>query len=78
MPLSSPGGLRLPKQSGSWHLVVQEPSWFLHLTWSRDVMRGQGAWRSWNFASSWFFLQGVSPVSLQDFILGSTLSASSL
>jgi hypothetical protein len=31
VPLSSPGGLRLPKQSGSWHLVAQEPSWFLHL-----------------------------------------------
>jgi hypothetical protein len=25
----------------------------------------------------WFFLQGVSPTSLQDFTLGSTLSASS-
>jgi hypothetical protein len=31
-----------PKQSGSWHLVVQEPSWFLHLTWWRDAMRGLG------------------------------------
>jgi hypothetical protein len=36
-----------------------------------------GVWRS--FASSlWFFLSGVSPASLQDFTLGSTLSASSL
>jgi hypothetical protein len=32
MPLSSPGGLLLPKQSGSWHLVAQEPSGFLCLT----------------------------------------------
>jgi hypothetical protein len=31
--LSSHCGLRLPKQSGHWHLaVVWEPSWFLHLT----------------------------------------------
>jgi hypothetical protein len=31
--LSSPGGLRLPKWSGHWHLAVaREPSWFLHLT----------------------------------------------
>jgi hypothetical protein len=32
--LSSPGGLSLPKQSGSWPLSAQEPSWFLRLTWS--------------------------------------------
>jgi hypothetical protein len=41
-------------------------------------MRGLGVWRS-SFASSWwFFLQGASPASLQDFTLGSMLSASSL
>jgi hypothetical protein len=41
----------------SWHLVVQEPSWFLHLLWSGDAMRGLGVWRSWDFDSSrWFFL----------------------
>jgi hypothetical protein len=75
MPLSSPGGLHLPKQSGSWRL---EPSWFLRLTWSGDVMHGLGVWRSWSFASSWwFFLQGVSPASLQDFTLGNSISASS-
>jgi hypothetical protein len=35
--------------------------------------------RSWSFSSScWFFLKGVSPVSLQDFTLGSMLSPSSL
>jgi hypothetical protein len=79
MLLSSPGGLCLPKQSGSWHLAVSETSWFLHLTWSGDAMHGLGVWRCWSFASSWwFFLQGVSPASLQDFTLGSTLSASSL
>jgi hypothetical protein len=43
--LSSPGGLHLPKQSGSWHLAVQEPFWFLHLIWSGGVM----------LASSWWF-----------------------
>jgi hypothetical protein len=68
----------LPKQSGSWCLVVQELSWFLHLTWSGDAMWGLGMWRSRCFASWWFFLQGVSPASLQDFTSGSTLSASSL
>jgi hypothetical protein len=49
------------------------------LQWSGDTMRGLGVWRSRSFASSlWFFLYGVSSVSLQDFILGSMLSASSL
>jgi hypothetical protein len=63
----------------SWHLAAWEPSWFLCLIWSGDAMHGLGVWRSWGFASSWrFFLQGVSPVSLQDFTLGSMLSASSL
>jgi hypothetical protein len=63
----------------NWHLVVQEPSWFLHLTWSGDAMHRLVVWRCQSFASSWcFFLQDVSPVSLQDFTLGSTLSASSL
>jgi hypothetical protein len=77
--LSSPGDLHVPKQSGSWHLVAWEPSWFLHLSWSRDAVRGLGVWRSWSFASSWWiFLPGVSPASLQDFTLGSMLSASSL
>jgi hypothetical protein len=45
MPLSSPGGLRLPKQSGSWCLAAREPSWSLHLTWSGDAMHGLGVWR---------------------------------
>jgi hypothetical protein len=32
VPLSSPCGLRFPKQSGCWHLTVaREPSWFLRL-----------------------------------------------
>jgi hypothetical protein len=39
-------------------------------------VRGLGVWRCWSFASSlWFFLPGVSPASLQEFTLGSTLSA---
>jgi hypothetical protein len=79
MALSSPGGMCLPKWSGSWHLVAREPSWFLCLMWSGDAMHGLGVWRGQSFASSWwFFLLGVSPLSLQDFILGSMLSASSL
>jgi hypothetical protein len=42
-------------------------------------MQGLGVQKSQSFASSWwFFLQSVSPVSLQDFTLGNTLSASSL
>jgi hypothetical protein len=68
-----------PKQVRSWHLVAQELSWSLHLTWSGDGMHSLGVWRCRSFASSWwFFLPGVSPVSLQEFALGSTLSASSL
>jgi hypothetical protein len=56
MPLSSPCGLGLPKQSGHWLLAVWEPSWFLHLT-SGDVMHGLGLRRSQSFASSrWFFM----------------------
>jgi hypothetical protein len=80
VPLSSPCGLHLPKLSGCWHLVaVWEPSWFLCLMWSGDAMCRLGVWRSQNFASSqWFFLQGLSPASLQDFTLGGMLSASSL
>jgi hypothetical protein len=63
----------------NWCVAAWEPSWFLYLTWSGDAMPGMGMWRSQSFASSWwFFLQGVSPASLQDFTLGSTLSASFL
>jgi hypothetical protein len=65
--------------SKSWHLAVRESSWFLHLTWSGDAMHGLGVWRCRSFASSWwFFLQSVSPASLQYFTLGSMSSASSL
>jgi hypothetical protein len=56
--LSLPCGPHLPKPSGHCCLVaVQEPSWFLRLTWSGDAMHGLGVWRSQSFASSqWFFL----------------------
>jgi hypothetical protein len=56
--LSSPCGLRLPKPSGRCCLVVaQEPSWFLHLTWSGNAMCRLEVWRSQSFASAqWFFL----------------------
>jgi hypothetical protein len=58
MPLSSPCGLCLPKLSGCWHLAAAwEPSWFLCLPWSGDVMHRLGVWRGQSFASSqWFFL----------------------
>jgi hypothetical protein len=52
VPLSSPCGLRLSQQSGSWHLVVQEPSWCLHLMWSGYAMHGLGVWMSQSLASS--------------------------
>jgi hypothetical protein len=67
-----------PKQVRSWHLAVQEPSWFLCLTWSGDAMHRLGVWRCQSFASWWFFLQSISSESLQDFTLGSMLSVSSL
>jgi hypothetical protein len=67
------------KQVRIWHLAVWEPSWFLRLMWSGDAMCMLGVWRCQSFASSWwFFLPDVSPSSLQDFTLGSMLSASSL
>jgi hypothetical protein len=44
-----------------------------------DAVQGLGVWRCQSFASSWwFFLQGISTACLQDFTLGSMLSASSL
>jgi hypothetical protein len=49
MPLSSPGGLLLPSRIGIWYLLVREPSWFLHLIWSGDAMRGLGVWRCQEF-----------------------------
>jgi hypothetical protein len=55
MALSSSCGLCLPKQSGSWHLVVQEPSWFLHLSWGGNGMHRLVVWSSQSFASSWWF-----------------------
>jgi hypothetical protein len=58
MLLSSPCGPCLPKQSGRGRLAVAwEPSWFLHLTWSRDALCRLKVWRSQSFASSrWFLL----------------------
>jgi hypothetical protein len=58
VPLSSPCGPHLPKPSGHWRLeAAREPSWFLHLTCSGDVMRRLEVWRSQSFASSqWFCL----------------------
>jgi hypothetical protein len=69
----------LPKPSGCGWLAARGPSWFLHLMWSGDFLHRLEVWRGQSFASSWWFcLQGVSPVSLQDFTIGGTLSASSL
>jgi hypothetical protein len=45
----------ISRASGSWRLVVQEPSWFLRLPWSGDTMCGLVVWRSWGFASFWWF-----------------------
>jgi hypothetical protein len=74
--LSSPC---LPKQSGHRQLAAQGPSWFLCLMWSGDSLCRLEVWRGQSFASSqWFCLQSVSPVSLQDFTIGGSLSASSL
>jgi hypothetical protein len=55
MPLSSPCGLLLPKQSGCWCLAEQEPSWSLHLTWSGSAKLGLGVWKRQRFASPWWF-----------------------
>jgi hypothetical protein len=78
VPLSSPC-LCLPKPSGFGHLVAWGPSWFLCLTWGGDALRRLEMWRGKSFASSqWPCLQGVSPVSLQDFTIGGSLSASFL
>jgi hypothetical protein len=63
----------------SWCLILQEPSSFLCLPWSGDAMRKLWVWHCRSFTSCWwFFLQGISLASLQDFTLGSMLSASSL
>jgi hypothetical protein len=76
--LSSPC-LHLPKPSGRRRLVARGPSGFLHLTWSGDSLHQLEVWRGQSFASSqWHCLQGVSPVSLQDFTIWSMLSAPSL
>jgi hypothetical protein len=56
VPLSSPCGPHLSKQSGHWRLAaVWEPSWFLHLMWSGDALHRLEVWRSQSFASSWWF-----------------------
>jgi hypothetical protein len=69
-----------PKQVRSWHLVVQEPSWFLHISWCGEGMWGLGVQGYQSFASSWwFFLPGVSVGTQQDFYFTELmLSASSL
>jgi hypothetical protein len=44
----------------NWHLVAQEPSWFLRLPWNGDAMCGLEVWRNWrsqSFSSSQFFFQ---------------------
>jgi hypothetical protein len=57
-----------PKQVRSWHLVVQEVSWVLGISWHGKAMCGLGVQRCRSFASSWwFFLPGVSSATQQDF-----------
>jgi hypothetical protein len=71
--------VRIPKPSGHRWLAAWGLSWYLCLTWSRDSLHWLEVWRCQSLASSWWFcLQGVSPASRQDFIIGGTLSASSL
>jgi hypothetical protein len=78
VPRSSPG-LRLPKPSGRRPLAAPGPSLFLCLTWSGDSLRQLEVWRGQSYAfSQWLCLQSVSPVSLQDFTIGGSLSVSSL
>jgi hypothetical protein len=78
IPWNSPGP-RLPKPSGHRRLAARGPSWFLHLMWSRDSLCRLEVWRDQSYASSqWLCLQSVSLVSLQDFTIGGSLSASSL
>jgi hypothetical protein len=60
--------------SGSTGALLASP---FNMAWEFYVWLG--VWRFWSFAYSWwFFLPGVSPASLQEFTLGSKLSASSL
>jgi hypothetical protein len=78
MPLSLPGGLLLPSMLGAGIWRRESPPGFC-LTWSGDAILGLGVWCCWSFTSSWwFFLQGLCTAPLQDFTLGSMLSASSL
>jgi hypothetical protein len=74
----SPGGIPSRKQDRIWCLVAWKTSCFLCLMWQGDAMHGLVVWRCPSFAPWWFFLPGVSPASLQEFTLGSMLSASSL
>jgi hypothetical protein len=78
VPLSSPCPC-LPKPYGCGCLAARGPSSFLRLIWSGDSLCWLEVWRGQSFASSqWFWLPGVSPVSLQDFTIRGMLSASSL
>jgi hypothetical protein len=52
-----------PKQVRNWHLVVQEPSWFLCIIWCGEAMCGMVVQGCQIFVSSWFFLPGMSPAS---------------
>jgi hypothetical protein len=45
----------ISRASGSWRLVVQEPSWFLRLPWSGDTMCGLVVWRSSSISPKFYF-----------------------
>jgi hypothetical protein len=78
IPRSSPG-THPPKPSGRRRLAAQGTSGFSLLMWSGDSLSRLEVWRGQSYASSqWLCLQSVSPVSLQDFTIGGSLSASSL
>jgi hypothetical protein len=76
--ICSSGVLSLPS---SWELASGSKGALLvslfNVVWGCYAQAG--VWRCRSFASSWwFFLLDVSPASLQEFTLGSMLSASSL
>jgi hypothetical protein len=57
-----------PKQLWSWHLVAQQPSCFLSLTWHGGALYGLGVQHVKVLIRFYvFLLPSVSPVSQQDF-----------
>jgi hypothetical protein len=70
----------LPKQIWNQHLVAQESSWFLIVTWHGEAFCRLGIWGiRFLLLLGVFFLPSVAPASQQYFkFMELTLSASSL